>query len=86
VSGEYIIHTQKYKSYNPAGYSTTRVCLDDPIPPHQTLPHNPPYFSSAHSLSCTDISSSWSLVIGLIVIVAASVAAWFLSPKGENQT
>jgi hypothetical protein len=29
--------------------------------------------------------SSWSIIIGLIIIVAASVAAWFLSPKGENQ-
>ncbi|KAJ6011959.1 hypothetical protein N7499_013071 [Penicillium canescens] len=32
------------------------------------------------------MANGWSLVIGLIIIVAASVAAWFLSPKGENQT
>ncbi|KAJ5780283.1 hypothetical protein N7457_005443 [Penicillium paradoxum] len=29
---------------------------------------------------------SWSLVIGLVIIVALSTAAWFLSPKGDNQT
>ena len=28
----------------------------------------------------------WSILIGLVVIVALSVGAWFLSPKGENQT
>ncbi|EXJ90222.1 hypothetical protein A1O1_03321 [Capronia coronata CBS 617.96] len=28
----------------------------------------------------------WSLIIGLVVIVALSAGAWFLSPKGENQT
>lgn len=28
----------------------------------------------------------WSLLIGLVVIVALSVGAYFLSPKGENQT
>ncbi|EGR44266.1 uncharacterized protein TRIREDRAFT_70750, partial [Trichoderma reesei QM6a] len=27
----------------------------------------------------------YSIVIGLLVIVALSAAAWFLSPKGENQ-
>ncbi|KAJ5259671.1 hypothetical protein N7524_008733 [Penicillium chrysogenum] len=30
--------------------------------------------------------NSWSLVIGLVIIVALSTAAWFLSPKGDNQT
>ena len=29
---------------------------------------------------------SWSLIIGLVFIVVFSIAAWFLSPKGENQT
>lgn len=29
---------------------------------------------------------SWSLIIGLIVVVAASLAAWFFSPKGQNLT
>jgi hypothetical protein len=28
----------------------------------------------------------WSLIIGLLVVVGLSFAAWFLSPKGENQT
>lgn len=28
----------------------------------------------------------WSLLIGLIVIVGLSAAAYFFSPKGENQT
>lgn len=28
---------------------------------------------------------SWSIVIGLIIVVAGSVAAWFLSPKGDTQ-
>ncbi|KAF4771569.1 hypothetical protein HAV15_004243 [Penicillium sp. str.  len=32
------------------------------------------------------MANGWSLVIGLIVIIAFSTAAWFLSPKGDNQT
>ncbi|KAL4743887.1 ATPase, V0 complex, subunit E1/e2 [Aspergillus similis] len=32
------------------------------------------------------MANGWSLIIGLIVIVAAAVAAWVFSPKGENQT
>ncbi|KIH90096.1 vacuolar ATP synthase subunit [Sporothrix brasiliensis 5110] len=27
----------------------------------------------------------WSIFIGLFVVAAMSVGAWFLSPKGENQ-
>lgn len=30
--------------------------------------------------------SSWSIIIGLVVVVLASVAAWFFAPKGETQT
>jgi len=29
---------------------------------------------------------SWSIIIGLIVVVSASLIAWFFAPKGENQT
>ncbi|PLB47940.1 V-type proton ATPase subunit E [Aspergillus steynii IBT 23096] len=32
------------------------------------------------------MANGWSLVIGLIIIVVASVLAWVFSPKGENQT
>lgn len=32
------------------------------------------------------MANGWSLLIGLVVIVALSVGAYFLSPKGENQT
>ncbi|KAJ5881619.1 uncharacterized protein N7529_000291 [Penicillium soppii] len=32
------------------------------------------------------MANGWSLIIGLIIIVALSTAAWFLSPKGDNQT
>ncbi|KAJ5604599.1 H(+)-transporting V0 sector ATPase subunit e [Penicillium lagena] len=32
------------------------------------------------------MASGWSLIIGLVIIVGASLAAWFLSPKGDNQT
>ncbi|CEJ53863.1 hypothetical protein PMG11_00202 [Penicillium brasilianum] len=32
------------------------------------------------------MASGWSLFVGLIVIVALCLAAWFFSPKGENQT
>ncbi|KFY70925.1 hypothetical protein V501_04005 [Pseudogymnoascus sp. VKM F-4519 (FW-2642)] len=32
------------------------------------------------------MAGSWSIFIGFVVIVLACVAAWFLSPKGENQT
>jgi hypothetical protein len=30
--------------------------------------------------------NSWSIIIGLVCVVALSVLAWFFSPKGENQT
>ncbi|KFY37487.1 hypothetical protein V494_04740 [Pseudogymnoascus sp. VKM F-4513 (FW-928)] len=32
------------------------------------------------------MAGSWSIFIGLVFVVLASVAAWFFSPKGENQT
>ncbi|EAU38187.1 conserved hypothetical protein [Aspergillus terreus NIH2624] len=32
------------------------------------------------------MASGWSLIIGLIIIVVASVLAWIFSPKGDNQT
>ncbi|KAJ5666797.1 hypothetical protein N7462_011206 [Penicillium macrosclerotiorum] len=32
------------------------------------------------------MASGWSLFFGLIIIVALCLAAWFFSPKGENQT
>ncbi|KIV84298.1 hypothetical protein PV11_00086 [Exophiala sideris] len=32
------------------------------------------------------MANGWSLLIGLVVIVAMCVGAYFLSPKGENQT
>lgn len=34
----------------------------------------------------TNVFVSWSLIIGLIVVVAMCLAAWFFSPKGENLT
>jgi hypothetical protein len=30
--------------------------------------------------------NSWSIIVGLVCVVALSVLAWFFSPKGENQT
>ncbi|RQM07902.1 hypothetical protein DH86_00000774 [Scytalidium sp. 3C] len=32
------------------------------------------------------MANGWSVIIGLVIVALASVAAWFLSPKGENQT
>ncbi|KAI5366122.1 Putative ATPase, V0 complex, subunit e1/e2 [Septoria linicola] len=32
------------------------------------------------------MANGWSLVISIIVVVVIGLAAWFLSPKGENQT
>ncbi|TVY42092.1 hypothetical protein LOCC1_G003877 [Lachnellula occidentalis] len=32
------------------------------------------------------MANGWSIIIGFVVIVLASVAGWFLSPKGETQT
>jgi hypothetical protein len=29
---------------------------------------------------------SWSIIIGLVVVLLACGAAWFFSPKGETQT
>ncbi|KAK3390899.1 ATPase, V0 complex, subunit E1/e2 [Podospora didyma] len=31
------------------------------------------------------MANGWSIFIGLAIIVAMSLAAWFFSPKGENQ-
>ncbi|KAK3943868.1 ATPase, V0 complex, subunit E1/e2 [Diplogelasinospora grovesii] len=31
------------------------------------------------------MANGWSVFVGLFVIVAMCAAAWFLSPKGENQ-
>jgi hypothetical protein len=39
--------------------------------------------------SCANICITpfrWSILVGLVIIVGLSVGAWFLSPKGENQT
>ncbi len=33
-----------------------------------------------------DVSYSWSIIIGLVFVVLASLVAWFFSPKGENNT
>ncbi|KAJ5273256.1 ATPase V0 complex subunit E1/e2 [Penicillium angulare] len=32
------------------------------------------------------MANGWSLLVGLIIVVAASLAAYFFSPKGENLT
>ncbi|BDD56150.1 H(+)-transporting V0 sector ATPase subunit e [Monascus purpureus] len=32
------------------------------------------------------MANGWSLLVGLVVVVIASLAAWVFSPKGENQT
>ncbi|KAJ9138821.1 hypothetical protein NKR23_g8218 [Pleurostoma richardsiae] len=31
------------------------------------------------------MANGWSIFVGLFVVVAMGIAAWFLSPKGENQ-
>jgi hypothetical protein len=36
-------------------------------------------------LLTTSSTISWSIFIGLVVVILASVAAWFFSPKGETQ-
>lgn len=40
----------------------------------------------AQELWANNFFNRWSLLIGLIVIVGLSAAAFFFSPKGENQT
>ncbi|KAH6673694.1 ATPase, V0 complex, subunit E1/e2 [Tricladium varicosporioides] len=32
------------------------------------------------------MANGWSIIIGLVVVVLACLAGWFLSPKGETQT
>ncbi|KAI0875232.1 ATPase, V0 complex, subunit E1/e2 [Hypoxylon argillaceum] len=32
------------------------------------------------------MAQGYSVFIGLVIVAAMCVAAWFLSPKGENQT
>ncbi|KAF2098704.1 hypothetical protein NA57DRAFT_75943 [Rhizodiscina lignyota] len=32
------------------------------------------------------MANGWSLIIGLVFIIVFSAVAWFVSPKGENQT
>ncbi|KAK4103660.1 hypothetical protein N658DRAFT_505325 [Parathielavia hyrcaniae] len=31
------------------------------------------------------MANGWSVIIGLVIVVAMAIAAWFFSPKGENQ-
>jgi hypothetical protein len=40
----------------------------------------------AHVLTVAWLENSWSIIIGLVCVVALCVLAWFFSPKGENQT
>jgi hypothetical protein len=40
----------------------------------------------ADTLTIFFAENRWSILIGLLVVVLLSVAAWVLSPKGENQT
>ena len=40
----------------------------------------------ADTLTSSFWTYRYSVFIGLIIVVAMSVGAWFLSPKGENQT
>ncbi|KAF7504050.1 hypothetical protein GJ744_002879 [Endocarpon pusillum] len=32
------------------------------------------------------MANGWSIIIGLVFVVLASLVAWFFSPKGENNT
>ncbi|KZZ93137.1 ATPase, V0 complex, subunit E [Ascosphaera apis ARSEF 7405] len=32
------------------------------------------------------MANGWSVIVGLIVTVLASIAAWFFSPKGTDRT
>ncbi|KAJ5112581.1 ATPase V0 complex subunit E1/e2 [Penicillium argentinense] len=32
------------------------------------------------------MANGWSLLVGLIIVVAASVAAWFFAPKNDSRT
>ncbi|EAQ88085.1 ATPase, V0 complex, subunit E1/e2 [Chaetomium tenue] len=31
------------------------------------------------------MANGWSVIIGFVIVVAMALAAWFFSPKGENQ-
>ncbi|KAK3906289.1 ATPase, V0 complex, subunit E1/e2 [Staphylotrichum tortipilum] len=31
------------------------------------------------------MANGWSIIIGLVIIVAMCLASWFFAPKGENQ-
>ncbi|KAK7563734.1 ATP synthase subunit H-domain-containing protein [Phyllosticta citricarpa] len=47
----------------------------------------PPSLSSKKTTLISPLTTnSWSVIIGLIIIVAFSGLSWFASPKGENQT
>ncbi|KAI9824081.1 MAG: H(+)-transporting V0 sector ATPase subunit e [Thelocarpon impressellum] len=32
------------------------------------------------------MANGWSIIIGLVFVVLASLVAWYFAPKGENQT
>ncbi|KAL2000581.1 hypothetical protein VTN02DRAFT_2888 [Thermoascus thermophilus] len=32
------------------------------------------------------MANGWSIIIGLVFVVLASLVAWVFAPKGENQT
>lgn len=38
------------------------------------------------TLTSHDPRYRYSILIGLVIVAAMCVGAWFLSPKGENQT
>ncbi|CAG8115860.1 unnamed protein product [Penicillium nalgiovense] len=81
-----------------SGYLVTRIGAEDIIEPTLivprcteqsiTCPSTCAIKGSGHSIALVQrtCTTDWSLVIGLVIIIALSTAAWFLSPKGDNQT
>merc|ERR1712093_275581 len=59
------------------GWRTGKLSSNIPLDA-ETLLQNA--LANAHCLS------SWSIIIGFVVVALACVAGWFLAPKGETQT
>jgi hypothetical protein len=49
------------------------------------LTHSIPLVRNMHTRGGF-LSDSWSIIIGLVFVVLASLVAWFFAPKGENNT
>jgi hypothetical protein len=66
------------RSFTNTHHHGERVC--------KTFTALPASVQSRSNLANHNSQCSWSIIIGLVVVLLACGAAWFFSPKGETQT